>query len=1048
MINYTTYTRSLVIAFLATLLTLGSFACSEDVDSNSGDVDVPDVTETDAGDHDDTDRADTDGDSEGDGDSDATDVGDAENDGDSDPDAGDPDGGDSDPDGDGVVALPDLQIDGINPNRGPVTGGTPFVIEGEGFTENSVVLFGITEVAVDLIEETLTGTTPAGEAVGPVTVRVIDEETGEDFINDGFTYVEPLRLNSVQPSILSVHGGVEISLYGQGFTEDTRVTIGSSPVPGQTVLTSGHMRVIAPPNSAGTADIRLTDLNSSYLAVDAVSYISPVRLTDVTPPVGSTAGGDTVILEGSGFSNDIEVYFGGTPATVTDINPSRTRLTVTTPAHVSGIVHVNVETEDDGAILPNAFAFIGDGGGDPSLDGVFPAHGLTTGGEEVYLVGQFDANASPDVTFGTSAANVLSVENEVIIVETPSADVGVVDVLVEYDSNSLLLEKGFTYFAELTVDDLDPSEGPTAGGTTVTVTGSGFTDAETVSLGGVSVAFEVVDDETIVFTTLPSNGGHADLIITSGGNQTANTNDAFFFTETLELWSQSPTRGSIAGNTYVEIRGQGFTSNTEIFFGDAPAASVNVLDPYTLAARTPPHPSGTVEVSATDNGADALSPDLYTFFNPGAPSGGAWGNPIDGAVNVIVFSYMGSPVENAFVMLSTNANTPYAGVTDANGMVTLSGPDILGEQTITAAAADHSSTTVQRVNAENVTIFLHSDEEGEGFFPPPPPTATYTGNIDGLDKINRPDTDEILMAIVYSTRPTMHDDIPDPGAENVVLEDGQYTITTRIGDLALVAIGGLYNTVDQSFTPTRMGTVRHLTASDGGTYVEDIDLDIPLNQNIELKFNQSPVGTPGPDFNQAILYLDLGFDGVFGPMEVYETTDEVTSLDRVAPLMGSISDASYTVIASAESNDGIPYSETTLREITNLDRLNSTAPMTSTINFTAPAFGGVPQDGLVQWEYHGSVIPDLHFFYLENQMGDVVWEIFLPGNATSFQFPDFPDLSEYEMEDVPFPYPGGSYFLVNIAISKDGVTGDSFSYDDLGLNSFSAYSVHAMPIGL
>jgi len=58
------------------------------------------------------------------------------------------------------------------------------------------------------------------------------------------------------------------------------------------------------------------------------------------------------------------------------------------------------------------------------------------------------------------------------------------------------------------VDDLTPAEGPVAGGTLVTVSGSGLAEATQVTLDGVDVAFTVVGDEALTFTTPP---GEADI---------------------------------------------------------------------------------------------------------------------------------------------------------------------------------------------------------------------------------------------------------------------------------------------------------------------------------------------------------------------------------------------------------------------------------------------------------------------------------------------------------------------------------------------------------
>lgn len=946
--------------------------------------------------------------------------------------------------------LAELAVDELRPRRGPVTGGTPFVIDGQGFTDQTVVLFGAQEVAVDFIDEMLTGITPPGEATGPVTVRVIDDETGDETLVDGFTYIDPLQIDHIQPSILHVDGGTEVTLEGSGFSEDTRVTVGDRSSPQHTVINSTMMRFIAPPNPAGTADVRVTDEDSAYVKSDGITYVAPVELHAVTPPYGSTAGGDEVTVEGSGFDDNLVVRFDEITGTVEQVNSDGTEATVITPAGSAGVVNVRVTTDDDGARLDDGFAYIGDGSGDLHVDALVPNQGKTTGGERVYLTGQFGDLSDPNVSFGGESATVVNVDAAVIAVDTPSVSTaGAVDVVVEDNGEMATADNGFTFVTPLTISEVSPAQGSVDGGTDVTVSGSGFEQAMQLQLAGLSVDFDIIDDETIELTTPAAGPGPADLRIVTDDDRFARLDDAFYFLDALELWSFSPIRGSVAGNTYVEVRGTGFTEDTEIFFNDLAAQEIELLNPYTLAVRTPSHGSDVVPVSAEDGSDQVEAPESFTYFNPGAQTGGAWGNPIDGAVNVTVFSIAFEPIENAFVMLSTSAQTPYTGLTNAGGQVTLSGPDILGQQTITATAPDHSSATVQYVDAENITVFLQPEDDGDPPMPPPPPTATFTGEITGLDKLDQPGPNEILMAYVETTRPSIYDDLPDPGGQNMVTEDGPYTIQTRVGELALVVIGGLFNTSTEEFRPTRMGVARYLTAADGGHYEVDIPLDIPLSSEIDLKFDGAPMqeAPGGPDTNTATLYMDLSIDGIYGPMQEYTTQSEIAKIDALAALEGDLDDANYRILAQTTFNDALPLSQAFVHDIVELNQTHATPPMVSTLDFITPNQGGMVEDGLVQWNLHGIHQPDLYYIFLESMMGQTIWEIFLPGDAMGFQFPDFPafDPGDFDEETgVPFPYPGGLYSLVAIGFGKDGLSAEDFSYDDLNPATARGVSVSSL----
>lgn len=83
---------------------------------------------------------------------------------------------------------PALQIDLLEPSRGPLSGGTPVIVRGVGFDEETVISFGNSPVAVTFIdEETLTLTTPpaAVEAIIDVTVENATERT---ILRAAYTY--------------------------------------------------------------------------------------------------------------------------------------------------------------------------------------------------------------------------------------------------------------------------------------------------------------------------------------------------------------------------------------------------------------------------------------------------------------------------------------------------------------------------------------------------------------------------------------------------------------------------------------------------------------------------------------------------------------------------------------------------------------------------------------------------------------------------------------------------------------------------------------------
>src|SRR5579862_1731918 len=78
-----------------------------------------------------------------------------------------------------------------------------------------------------------------------------------------------------------------------------------------------------------------------------------------------------------------------------------------------------------------------------------------------------------------------------------------------------------------------PRSGPVAGGTVVTVAGSGFTGADAATVDGVAAAFDVVSDSVVQVTVPPAPSGGPEsaavLITTPGGTSVASPLTAFAY---------------------------------------------------------------------------------------------------------------------------------------------------------------------------------------------------------------------------------------------------------------------------------------------------------------------------------------------------------------------------------------------------------------------------------------------------------------------------------------------------------------------------------------
>src|SRR5437763_10026452 len=74
-----------------------------------------------------------------------------------------------------------------------------------------------------------------------------------------------------------------------------------------------------------------------------------------------------------------------------------------------------------------------------------------------------------------------------------------------------------------------------------------------------------------------------------------------------------PNSGSERGGTRVILRGTSFVEPADVFFGDAKATSVVVLDEVSIAATTPANPPGSVTVKVVTAGGSGELPNGFRY---------------------------------------------------------------------------------------------------------------------------------------------------------------------------------------------------------------------------------------------------------------------------------------------------------------------------------------------------------------------------------------------------------------------------------------------------
>ena len=427
-------------------------------------------------------------------------------------------------------------------------------------------------------------------------------------------------LMALNPSSGSSAGGTPVTIAGTGFTGTTAVNFGSTPA-SFTVVSDNQINAISPAGTVGTVDVTVTGTGgvSATSTADQFTNSAPVAPTvaGVNPKSGFTAGGTAVTITGGGFIGATSVQFGTSPATSFTV-VSDSQITATSPAG-TGTVDVTVSNDTGTSATSTADQFTYTVPGAPTVSGISPNSGPTGGGTTVIITGSGFTDAT-SVRFGATSVPAFAVNSSTRITATSPAGTGIVDVTVTNAGGTSTPSAAdqFTYSTGApTVTGLSPNSGPTGGGTTVIITGTGFTDATSVRFGSTSAPAFAVNSSTRITATSPAGtAGTVDVTVAnSGGTSTPTSADRFTYsTGTPTVTGISPTFGSGGGGTTVIITGTGFTDATSVRFGatSAPAFSVNSATRITADS---PAGTGTVDVTVANSGGTSTptAADRFTY---------------------------------------------------------------------------------------------------------------------------------------------------------------------------------------------------------------------------------------------------------------------------------------------------------------------------------------------------------------------------------------------------------------------------------------------------
>jgi hypothetical protein len=336
----------------------------------------------------------------------------------------------------------------------------------------------------------------------------------------------------------------------------------------------------------------------------------PPTLTVINPSQGPTTGGTTVTLTGTGLTGATAVRFGSTSASFT-VN-SATQITAVAPARSAGSVTVTV-THPTGTSNGLTFTYVA--AALPVVSAVAPGSGPTAGGTGVTITGTGFTGATAVRFGGTSASFTVNSATQITAV-APAGSPGAaaVTVTTPVGTSATPPEAYYFYAAPPVLNTSDPAQGPTAGGTVVTVTGANLLGADAVRFGaGNAASFTVVSSTQIKATSPPGTGGAPITVTTPGG--TGNPLP-FAYVPAPTLSSLVPLSGPTSAGTVVTLEGTNLATATQVTFGAAVVAFTVVSDTQ-ITATVPAGAAGPVSVGVTTMGGTSAGLTYTRAAEPG-----------------------------------------------------------------------------------------------------------------------------------------------------------------------------------------------------------------------------------------------------------------------------------------------------------------------------------------------------------------------------------------------------------------------------------------------
>ena len=505
-------------------------------------------------------------------------------------------------------SFPAPTVSQVTPDVSGTSGGGTVNIYGNWLNGTTAVYFGSTEAtSFSIISGTEISVVAPAEQSGTVDVTVTTPSgTSPVNSNDQFTYEGLPTITSVSlPSCYYYYCNSVVQITGENLTATASVSFDGVASSDFWPVSPGIIDATVPSTTGGTLSITVSTpagTSSPY----SFSLPAPT-VSQVTPDVSGTSGGETVSIYGNWLNGTTAVDFGSTEATSFSII-SPTEISAVAPAEQAGTVNITVTTPSGTSAVNSNDQFTYEG--PPTITS---AEASSSGTVLIFgsnLLGAYE------VTFdGEYYQYYIQADTSTELVTVlPSGLSGQISVSVTTPVGTSPL--GYMGGPPPQVSQVTPDASGTSGGETVDIYGNYFNGTTAVYFGSTeATSFSVISGTEVEAVAPAEQSGTVDVTVTTpSGTSPSTSSDQFTYEPPPTITSIAAPSGT---STTVTIDGDNFTGATSVSFNGT-SVTPDVISPSEIQAPLPSGIVGTIGTVVTtpagSSSPQGATPPSFTYY--------------------------------------------------------------------------------------------------------------------------------------------------------------------------------------------------------------------------------------------------------------------------------------------------------------------------------------------------------------------------------------------------------------------------------------------------